>query len=311
MVEGTSARGGIAVNGVDVFGLGQCSLDYLGKVAAYPAADTKCEFDDLTIQGGGPVATALVALTRWGASTTLAGVVGDDPFGERILASLRDEGVGTEGVIVRRGDASQFAFIAAEPGLGRRTIFWRRPTGQEPAADEIDLPRLRAARLFLTDGLFIEAALAGAKAAREAGLPVVVDAGSLREGMLELAALSDCFIASEVFARALVGRDDPRAACRRIAGLGPDLAGVTLGQAGHVALAGTEWIERPAYSAATVDTTGCGDVFHAGFVHGLLAGWETEQSLDFASWAASRVSLSLGGRAGIPSLDDYPRTGGR
>jgi hypothetical protein len=61
------------VNGVDVFGLGQCSLDYLGKVAAYPAADTKCEFDDLTIQGGGPVATALVALTRWGASTTQAG----------------------------------------------------------------------------------------------------------------------------------------------------------------------------------------------------------------------------------------------
>lgn len=296
---------------VDVFGLGQCSLDYLGKVAAYPAADTKCEFSDLTIQGGGPVATALVALTRWGASTTLAGVVGDDPFGERILASLRDEGVGTEGVIVRRKGASQFAFVAAEPEGGRRTIFWRRPTGQEPGADEIDLPRLRAARLFLTDGLFIEAALTAAKAAKEAGVPVVVDAGSPREGMLELAALSDCFIASEVFARAIVGRDDPREACRRIAGFGPSVAGVTLGPAGHVALAGTEWIERSAHPAAAVDTTGCGDVFHAGFVHGLLAGWKTERSLDFASWAASRVSLSLGGRDGIPPLDGYPRAGGR
>jgi len=299
------------VKGVDVFGLGQCSLDYLGKVAAYPAADTKCEFADLTVQGGGPVATALVALTRWGASTTLAGVVGDDPFGRQILASLGDEGVGTEGVIVRRGTASQFAFIAAEKGGGRRTIFWRRPTGREPGAGEIDLPRLRGARLFLTDGLFTEAALTGAQAAREAGVPVVVDAGSLREGMLELAALSDCFIASEVFARALVGEDDPQAACRRIADLGPSVAGVTLGSSGHVALAGKRWIERPAYPAAAVDTTGCGDVFHAGFVYGFLAGWGTEQSLDFASWAASRVSLDLGGRAGIPKTEDYPRAGGR
>ena len=135
---------------------------------------------------------------------------------------------------------------------------------------------------------------------------MVVDAGSMRDGMLELAALSDCFIASEVFARSLVGGDDPREACRRIAGLGPSVAGVTLGSSGHVALAGKRWIEYSAYPAAAVDTTGCGDVFHAGFVHGLLAGWETGQSLDFASWAASQVSLELGGRAGIPDPKDYP-----
>ena len=289
-----------------VFGLGQCSLDYLGRIAAYPEADSKCEFTDLTEQGGGPVATALVALARWGHRTYLAGVVGSDPFGDRILASLRREGVDTEGVIVRRGEASQFAFIAAEAEQGRRNIFWRRPTGREPGADEVDLSPLRKVRAFLTDGLFAEASLAAAKAARDAGVPVVVDAGSLREGMLDLAALSDVFIASQAFARALVGGDDPRKACRRIAALGPGVAGVTLGAEGHVALARGTWFEGPAYPAAAMDTTGCGDVFHAGFVHGLLAGWETAHSLDFASWAAAQVSLRLGGREGIPPLDAYP-----
>ena len=52
----------------DVFGLGQCALDYLGKIDDYPPADAKCPFTDLVIQGGVPVATALVALSRWGLS---------------------------------------------------------------------------------------------------------------------------------------------------------------------------------------------------------------------------------------------------
>ena len=67
-----------------VFGLGQCSLDYIGKVDVYPPPDVKCEFSDMVIQGGGPVATALVALSRWGVSCAFAGVVGDDMFGTMI-----------------------------------------------------------------------------------------------------------------------------------------------------------------------------------------------------------------------------------
>ena len=44
---------------------------------------------------------------------------------------------------------------------------------------------------------FMEAALFAAGKARQSGVPVVVDAGTLREGMLDLARRSDCFIASE------------------------------------------------------------------------------------------------------------------
>ena len=37
----------------EVFGLGRCSLDYIGKVNAYPPHDVKCEFFDMVIQAGG------------------------------------------------------------------------------------------------------------------------------------------------------------------------------------------------------------------------------------------------------------------
>jgi len=67
-----------------VYGLGQCTLDYIGKIDAYPPPDVKCEFSDMVIQGGGPVATALVALARWGLSCAFAGVLGDDLFAAMI-----------------------------------------------------------------------------------------------------------------------------------------------------------------------------------------------------------------------------------
>jgi sulfofructose kinase len=288
-----------------VYGLGQCALDHLALIKSYPEPDTKCEFKELVVQGGGPVATALVALSRWGISCAFAGVIGDDRFGAEIRQSLDVEGVDTRGLLVRAGCSSQFAFIVAEAGSGRRTIFWRRPTGAAPSANELDLGAIRSARVLHTDGLFIDASLAAADAARAAGVPVVVDAGTLRDGMLELAKRSDYFLASATFARALVGENQPLDACRRLAELGPQVVGVTLGEKGYVTLAAGLVIERPAYRVPAVDTTGCGDVFHAGFIYGLIQGWTTEDSLDFGAWAAARVSLRLGGRDGIPPLADW------
>ena len=255
------------------------------------------------------MATALAALSRWGIRCTFAGVIGDDFFGDQIRAGLEAEGIDLRGLWVRKGLESQFAFIAAEPGLGRRTIFWQRPNGPPPGPEELDFDLIRRAKVFHTDGLFPEASLAAAKAAREAGVRVVVDAGSLREGMLELARLSDCFITSLAFARSLLGKDDPVAACREMAAMCLGLVGVTLGKEGYVALDRGRLIRRPAYPVAAVDTTGCGDVFHAGFIYGLIKGWTVDRSLDWGAWAASRVSLKLGGRAGIPPLPGWVKSG--
>jgi len=295
-----------------VFGLGQCSLDTLGLIAAFPPPDSKCEFSGLTVQGGGPVATALVALSRWGVDCAFAGVTGDDAAGDAIRTSLAAEGVDVSGLIVRPGALSQYAFIVAEPArAGRRTVFWQRPTGPPPAPGEIDAGQLRRSDAFHTDGLFLDASLFAAGEARRAGIPVVVDAGTLRDGMLDLAKRSDCFIASETFARALAGDDAGEDAVRRLAGLGPRVAAVTLGERGYTAWLDGRLVRKPAWPAKAVDTTGCGDILHAGFVYGLLNRWAPERCLDFGAWAAARVSRRLGGRAGIPSLRQVRAAGYR
>ncbi len=293
----------------DVFGIGQCSLDYLGTIDAFPAANLKCEFNNMTIQGGGVVATALVALTRWGVSSSFFGVIGDDFIGDAIKHSLVEEGVDISGLICRTNASSQFAFIVAEPGIGHRTIFWQRPSGAPLKADEVDLSQISHAKIVHTDGLFMEASIEACKTANEAGVPVVLDGGTLREGMLDIARLADHVIVSEPFARSLVGKDAPIEACHRLAELGASLVGVTLGARGYVALHKETLIQRPAYPVKPVDTTGCGDIFHAGYIYGLLQKWPIEKCLDFGAWAAAQITLKLGGRTGIPNCEDWERPG--
>ncbi len=286
-----------------VFGIGQCSLDHLGLIASYPPPDVKCEFSNLLVQGGGPAATALVALKRWGADCHIAGVLGDDGFGVQIKNLLAAEGMDTSGLQIREKHHSQFAFIASEPALARRTIFYQMPTGEPLRPEEINVDILLKSQALHTDGLFTEASLFACRKAKEAGIPVIVDAGTLRDGLLEMAKMSDCFVTSEVFSAAFA--ETPTETCLKLAGMGVRLPGVTLGKKGYVALVDGHLIEKEAYPAKVIDTTGCGDVFHAGLIHGILHGWSAEKCLDLGAWAAARVSEQMGGRSGIPAIRDF------
>lgn len=289
----------------DVFGLGQCAWDYIGQIDVFPKSDSKTEIPFLVMQGGGPVATALVALKRWGFSCSFCGVIGDDLFGQQIISSLEEENVNTDSIIIRKGFESQLAFIVAEKDSGRRTIFWRRPTGEAAKEEELDFQKIKNARILHTDGLFPEASIAAARIARKAGVPVIVDAGTLREGMLELARYSDYYIVSETFAKAMTGNLNPHKACKSLQKLGPAVVGVTLGYRGYLVLSGDNWIEGPAYKVKSIDTTGCGDIFHAAISYGVLQNWPLRKMCDFAAWAAAQVSTRLGGRTGIPAVDQY------
>ena len=282
-----------------VFGIGQCSLDYIGLIATYPPPDVKCEFSNLVVQGGGPVATALVALRRWGVDTCLAGVVGDDDFGRQITGFLQAEGIDASGIKIRPLQHSQFAFIVSEPAPARRTIFWQRPTGTPLHPDEISVGTLQKCQALHIDGLFHEASVYACRKAKAAGIPVILDAGTLRDGMLEIVQISDCVFASEVFSKAFAETHEET--CRKLTGLGVRWAGVTLGDKGSLALIDGHWIRKEAYRVDAIDTTGCGDVFHAGLTYGIVQGWDAETSIDLGTWAAAEVARQIGGRSGIPA----------
>lgn len=288
-----------------VAGLGQCSLDYIATVDKYPAEDTKPEVVEWTEEGGGPVATALVALSRLGVKTAFLGTVSDDHAGTEIKKGLRDEGVDTRGLVVRKGGRSQAAFIVANRRNAKRTVFWKRPTVRELKSQEVLRELIEKSAFLLVDGLMVEASAFAARMAGKKGIPVMLDAGRVRPGMMELAEISDYIVCSEEFAKDIAAT--PRKALQELARFKPVAATITLGKNGSITWTGKEVFRRGAFKLKAVDTTGAGDVFHGGYIYGLLRGWDIRRTVEFASALAALKCLKPGGRAGIPTLKETLR----
>jgi sulfofructose kinase len=290
----------------DVVGVGHATVDHLGIVPRFPEVDTKNEMLEFSIQGGGPVATALVTLACLGVRTTFMGKISDDDFGTFIRQGFREAGVDTSGLIIDPGKVSPYSFIAIEKGNGSRTIFWTRGDVDLLDPEDLRLDLLQGARAVLVDGLQMEAQVVVARKARSMGIPVIYDAGSPREGMEALIANTDVLVASELFA-AEVGGGALAESLRRLNTMGPRTVVITIGEEGSVGMEGDETFIVPAVQVDVVDTTGAGDVYHGAFIYGLLQGWDLNRRMRFANAAAALKCRFIGGRAGIPELPDIYR----
>ena len=290
-----------------VIGLGQCAWDNLFIIDSFPVPDTKQEIRDYETAGGGPVATALVSLARLGVKCSYYGITGDDEAGGKIRESLKAENIDIRGLLTREHSTSQVAFIAVEKESGKRTIFWKRPSAAPLTPHELADNFVDGADFLLLDGLMAEASIHAAKMARGKNIPVMLDAGRLREGMIELAHLCNYVVGSEEFGRELLGEEnnfDPEKAVMKMKSFGSAAATITLGDKGSITLTGNEIFRTPPFDVDVIDTTGAGDVFHGGYIYGLIQKWDIKDVLRFASAFAALKCRKLGGRAGIPDLKD-------
>jgi len=153
------------------------------------------------------------------------------------------------------------------------------------------------------DGLMLDAAIVAAKQAKALGWTVVMDAGTLRHGTLDLVSYVDVLIASETFADPLVGVETPtEEALQKLSELGPGQVVITLGAKGSIGLSNGNIVHLPAFQIVSKDTTGAGDVYHGGYIYGLLQGWQMPECMAFASAAAALKCQKDGGWRGIPTL---------
>ena len=290
---------------IEVVGLGQACVDYLGRVPSYPHEDGKTELLDLQSQCGGPASTALVTLSRLGISTCFLGSVSDDPIGVEVLKGLRADQVDYSFLKITPGHTSQFAFIAVSRESGNRTIFWHRGSTPPLKKEEVDLSPFTGAKVLHLDGLMIEASVEAARQARARGLKVVLDAGTMREGSLELVSQIDVLIASARFAVPLVGEGSPaEKALEALSRFGPEEIVITLGTKGSVGWNRGKVFTQSAFPVDVVDTTGAGDVYHGAYIYGLLKGWNMKACMRFASATSALKCRAIGAREGIPTLDE-------
>jgi sugar/nucleoside kinase (ribokinase family) len=292
---------------IDVIGLGASTVDVLSLVDHLPAEDENLRAIDVSVQGGGPVATAMVTLARLGASAAMIDAIGDDWRGARIREEFEQEGVDVSYLKVGKGWTSPTSCILVKKDNGARSIVWS--PGAAPDFPPADLPRsvIESAKILHVNGRHWEACLEAVRIAREAGVRVSFDGGAnrYRPELQQLVPYTDICIVARDFAEKYTHETDTQMAAEILLRSGPGLVVITEGIRGS-------WIHerdgRSFHQTAyllpdVVDTTGCGDSYHGAFLFGLLKGLDLERTASLASAVAALNSQHLGGRRGLPTYE--------
>lgn len=289
----------------DVLGLGCVAIDDLLYVESYPPPDVKIPILRHGRQCGGLTATALVAASRLGSVCAYAGVLGDDDLSDYAIQRLKQEQVDLTHLVRRPEVRPVHSVIIVDTTHQTRTIFYdlHGVVGAEAAWPPEAI--IRSTRVLFVDYVGMEGMLRASQIARKAGIPIVADLEDDRSPFFaRLFGLIDHLIVSRDFAARLTGASDPAAAAIRLWTPERRVVAVTCGADGCWYLTGTHHDvpqHQPAYPVETVDTTGCGDVFHGAYASALARGVEVAERVRFASAAAALKATQPGGQAGIPT----------
>ena len=288
---------------VDMVGVGLNATDTLIPLKSFPVRGSKVEYSNASVMPGGQAATTVVACATWGLSARYVGKLGEDDAARLHRAAFERAAVEAELTVVAEA-ASPQSLILVDEG-GERTVLCRRDERLLLQPEDLQREWIVNARALLVDGYETAAAITAAGWAREAGVPVIADLDELYEGVEHLIAHVDYLIVSRDFPCRLMADSDLKNALRRMRErFGCRLTAATLGEDGVLAWDGRESLHRAAYRVPVKDTTGAGDIFHAGFIYGLLQGWELERQLDFACAAAAMNCTAAGARGGIGTVGE-------
>jgi len=287
--------------------VGYNAFDVIVPVKGFPAPDEKSEVSGMSFGGGGPGATAAVALATLGAAVKLITPLTDDVPGQIQRRELLAAGVDISLSPTICGRESPKAVILVDEARAQRTIFWSR--GDVPHLEsQLASPELLdEVDLFYTDGHEAEVSILLARAARERGLPVVMDAGSVRSGSGDLVSGCTDVVSSRGFAPSLTGCSEPADALRALRDLGPSRVAMTFGGDGVLGLANDRLVPVPAFAVPVKDTTGAGDAFHAGYAFARAQGLEFRSCLEWGSAVAGLKCRDWGGRRGLPNVREVHR----
>ena len=280
--------------------VGHAVQDFIFSVPALPTRGEKYRATRSVAQGGGPAATAAVAMCRLGGGATLAARIGDDSAADLIIDELRDYGVDCHLLLRCTGCSSSISAVMVD-SRGERMIVNYLDERLPSDASWLEPLLVGDFAAVLADTRWPEGALCALRYAREAGRYAVLDAdrpvpadGALLRVATHVAFSSDGLTD---YAR----EPDPVVALGRVAAQLDAWCAVTVGGAG-VYVSRNGQIEHFASTPVTaIDTLGAGDVWHGAFVLALAESSDAEHAVRFASAAVALKVQRPGGRAAVPT----------
>ncbi|WP_260706709.1 carbohydrate kinase family protein [Edaphobacter flagellatus] len=290
----------------DVTVIGEIYLDHVfGGFAEWPSPGEEIFTEQYAWELGGGAVTTACALSRLGRKVRLIGVVGDEQFAA-IEARLSAFGVSAANISRCRGRTGVTVSIST---VHDRSFFTYRGVNQElleylRCSPDVLHEAARAKHIHLALPLGIDDSRPLLPALRSHGATISVDVGHhiawLKDTRsLEVLRAIDYVMPNEKEATILAGT--PARYLELCQSLGVRHALVKLGSAGAALLAdGVQYRVRPPH-IESIDTTGAGDAFDAGFIEGVLSGLSPQQCVEFACVCGALSTRAVGALEALPT----------
>ncbi len=320
---------------LDVLALGNAIVDVLasaaeadlarhglvkGSMRLCDEAASAALYDDMgsTVEiSGGSAANTAVGIASFGGRAGFIGKVRDDELGSVFASDIRAAGVDFDSTPAASGPPTGRCLVLITPDA-QRTMSTFLGTAGLLGPDDVPQEKVASAGVTYLEGYLWEEASAKAAihqaiaAAHGAGRQVAFtlsDSFCVERNRSEFRDLVessvDILFANEAEITSLYEDDDVEACLRRLQGT-VALGAVTRSAAGSVLVAGDRLEVIPAEPVEVVDTTGAGDLYAAGVLFGLAAGYDLAIAGRLGSMAAGEIISHVGARPEV-SLAELAR----
>ena len=297
----------------DVVCLGQFTADVVvTPVERLPEKGKAIFVDSISLHNGGCACNTAVALGKLGINTAVIGKVGCDAFGDFLIKVMNEAGLDTS-AMVRDGSVTTSTTTVLVSPDGERSFLHYYGGNAEMSEDDVDYEIVKTAKIlhvaatFLVPGLDGEPMARVLKQAREMGVTTSLDTAWDAEGRwMELVepCLShiDIFVPDLEEAQMLTGKKQAPEIAQMFLDYGISTVVIKLGADGCYARTSNSEFTVPAFKVERlVDTLAAGDSFVAGFLAGIVNGWNLEKACRFAN-AVGAACVSAKGTSGIKSI---------
>lgn len=258
---------------------------------------------------GGNGAIFSVAVQRLGMKCKLISAVGDDIFGKILIKNLKKEGVDISSVKIIKNSLTDIT-IALIRDDGERVFYHYQSSSRHISSVNPQwIPKCRWFHIasFLLIPFRHKKILKCIEVAKKRGAGVSVDVSwdPTNEWVVgEIPEKCDVFMMNLHEAKKITLKKDPYEICDEMVGRGVKTVVIKMGKEGCMVATREKLIKVPAFEVKSVDCTGAGDVFAAGWVVGELMGADIVKKTVLASAAGAMSTMSYGGADGSPALKE-------
>jgi sugar/nucleoside kinase (ribokinase family) len=300
-----------------VVSMGIHIVDILGRpVSRIPEGQRLDLLKEIRITAAGTAAGTSVDMAKLGLHVIAMGAIGQDTLGDFLLAAMAKHGVDVSHLVRKSGIQTSATMLPIRPNGERPALHVTGANGEFTIAD-VDFDLLAKAKVLHMGGTSLLPKLDGTptrdilKFAKEHGVITTFDLVAIeRPDLLDL--IKPCLPYIDYFmpgleeAEMMTGLTDRMEIIKYFLDNGAKHTVFKMGARGssiaYYSGARIEEIRIPVFKTTLIDTTGCGDAYCAGFITGLLHGFDLRKSGLLGAAAGSLVASGLGSDAGIVDL---------